>query len=286
MALVRDNPDGDVVFGSSGDPQIIIKWCSIAVFTSDISPKHTASWINETEGSLPTIYLRDATLEIILRIEPTDIEGVRIEGQEYHRLKGYATICLQRWFNTETLLADDDPRYAETANLTVALAVLVSRSLRRLAGGMFQLPKDKPDLPPQCYLGTEQWRLFDSSEVLFDGIELDKRTITSYVNHYSTMAIAERPVPPSIRNHLGKAQTVEEEIMRRLGFLQDIQRFVTWIIMFAQVIDIVSCADLPLIVATASSFPVRPLLAISRYSKATWDKLSWRPIEILPEYFF
>ena len=114
---------------------------------------------------------------MLLKAEPAENEGTRIEGQECNRLMGYGTTFLQRLFNEKTLVVDDDPLYAETADFAVAFAILLSRSMRRVpmkdcSGGETEI-----EVPTQCYLDTEQWRLFDSSNLLFWGIKLDKRTI-------------------------------------------------------------------------------------------------------------
>ena len=126
---------------------------------------------------------------MLLKAEPAENEGTRIEGQECHRLKGYGTTFLQRLFNGKTLIADDDPIYAETANFAVAFAMLLSRSMRRVPMKDCCSGETEIEVPTQCYLKTEQWRLFDSSNLLFWGIKLDKRTIVNYAKRLTGASI-------------------------------------------------------------------------------------------------
>ena len=242
--LVDGSPDGDVIFGQTECPQIIIKWSS-----APISPTNQfENWLSE-----PTIYLLDASQEVVLKTEPVDNESIRIEGQERHCLKGYGTTFLQRLFNTIKLVEDDDPIYAETANLTVAFALVLSRSMRR-----------KPiseehhvmniEVPAEYSLGTEPWRLFDSGKVLFAGIKLDKRVISDFAEHLTGVSVIDMTVPSSIRNYLEKPDyskytQISECRFTKDFFFQDIQQIASWVLTFAQVVDIESCADLILRIA-------------------------------------
>lgn len=76
--LVNGSPDGDVMFGRSGGPQIIIKWSS--------APRNPTNQF-ENWLSASMIYLPDANQEIVLKTEPVDNESTRIGGQECHRLR-------------------------------------------------------------------------------------------------------------------------------------------------------------------------------------------------------
>jgi len=129
--LVKDSPDGDVVFGNSGNPQVIIKWSLKSI--SDLKPAlKSDTRSRQPSPSVPTIYLLDAQMHILLKSEQQDQRGTRIQGLECHRLRGYGTTFLQRLFNESSLVDDDDPIFAEAANFATAFARLISRSMRRI----------------------------------------------------------------------------------------------------------------------------------------------------------
>ena len=243
--LVTGSPDGDVTFGHTEGPQIIIKWSSAPVNPTN----QFEDWL-----SAPVIYLLDASHEVILKTEPLDSESTRIEGQECHCLKGYGTTFLQRLFNKIKLVEDDDPIYADSANFAVAFALLLSRSIRREPISDEHRGNKDIETPAQCSLGTEPWRLFDSGKSLFAGIELDKRVISEFAEKLTGVDVADMTVPPSIRNYLEKPdhdQYTRDHQYRitKDHFVQDIKQIASWVLTFAQVVDIKSCADLVLRIA-------------------------------------
>ena len=238
--LVKDSPDGDVIFGRIGNPQIIIQWTSLAIQpTSQFKPR------------VPTIYLLDASQEVVLQTEPVDNENSRIEGQECHRLKDYGTTFLQRLFNKTILIADDDPVYAETANLAVAFAMWLSRSMRRVPV-ITESPHENRVSQQRC-LGTESWRLFDSSSLLFSGIGLDKSVINDFNEKLTGASIADMTLPPRVRHYLESPEDNKYKLTRQ-DFIEDIKQAASWVLTFAQVNEIETCADLVLRVAPGWMF--------------------------------
>jgi hypothetical protein len=246
--LVKESPDGDVNFGMTEHPQLIIEWSAPTLS----NPSHFHSQ-RKPRIAAPIIYLLDASLDVILTAEPAENDGLRIEGQECHRLKGYGTTFLQRLFNEKTLVADDDPIYAETANYAVAFAILLSKSMRRLPMIANTRPDTEFEVPMQCYLNTAHWRLFDSGKFLFWGIKLDKRTIIDYSNKMTGASIADMGLPSCIRYHLENAKTNTSEF-KGDHFIETIKEPASWILAFAQVTDVESCADLPLRIAPGWMF--------------------------------
>ena len=249
--LVTGSPDKDVTFGRTKSPQIIIKWAS-----APVSPTNQyEDWL-----SVPMIYLLDASQEVVLKSEPLDNESTRIEGQECHCLKGYGTTFLQRLFNKIKLVEDDDPIYAETANFAVAFALLLSKSMRRKPISDEHRGNKDIETPAQCYLGTEPWRLFDSSKLLFAGIELDKRVISGFAERLTGVDVEDMILPPGIRNYLEKPdhdqynQDDQYRITKGHFIEQDVKQIASWVLTFAQVVDIKSCADLVLRIAPGWMF--------------------------------
>ncbi|KAL8752945.1 MAG: hypothetical protein Q9184_005570 [Pyrenodesmia sp. 2 TL-2023] len=251
--LIKDSPDGDVGFGPMESPQVIIKWDS----ERSLNPFHLDEQGFTSSDSLmrsppPDIYLLDAEMHVLLRTEPKDNDGVEIQGQEIHRLKGYGTTFLQRLFNTHSLLDDDDPLFADTANFAVSIAILLSRRMRRSShdSGPFHQKED----PKQYYFNTAHWRLFNSSHVLFWRIKLDKRKIIGQLDKLNGKSLYEMAMPTSLKNYISKLEEPSYGLERHAiacreheSFLiENIQKLASWIVAFGQVIDIESCHDLPL----------------------------------------
>ena len=265
VVLVQSSPDGDVKFGSDNKPQLIIKWSPQPPHSleSIVAESETRGEDSLTQGStkkVSTIYLLDATLTVLLECGPSNDLRARIEGQEFHRLKGYATTFLRRLYNERTLVSDDDPVYAETANFAVAFAISMLKSMRRTPMGTSSLPsyrrdKPDPDIPWQCYLGTSQWRLLSSSELLFWGISLDKRGILDFTESLVGYRVDDMALPTRVRTYLETFRGFLRggERIRRENFFEEIKKLASWIITFAQVIDVDTCADLPLRIAADDS---------------------------------
>ncbi len=58
--LVKDSPDGDIVFGKSDNPQVIIKWSLKSI--SDLKPAlKSDTRSRQPSPSVPTIYLNAHT---------------------------------------------------------------------------------------------------------------------------------------------------------------------------------------------------------------------------------
>ena len=147
--LVQDSPDGDVVFGDAGNPQVIVKW--------------SEDWqLYEAElASPPTVCLLDGGMDVVLTTSPDENEAVQLEGEERHRLEGYGTTFLRRLFNRTTIVADNHAIYQETAQFAIAFAIALSRAMRHIPFPARELTA----VPPQCCRSTEIWQIKDSGHV-------------------------------------------------------------------------------------------------------------------------
>ena len=271
--LVKDSPDGDIIFG--GDkPQIIIQWS----LTSLQAPP-SKNVLRGGDATIPrwapapTIYLLDRSLEILIKSEPNDNEGAKIEGRESHRLQGYGTTFLQRKFNSKMLIADDDPLYLEAANYALAFSIVLARSMRRVPFKPCHELEKNYQVPEQCYLGTEQWQFWKSGRLLFSGIKLDERTINDYVQRLTGLDITNTVLPPGIRNFLEKSPYYTFDI-RKAAFIEDTKLAASWILTFAQVINIEAYADLPLYFH-ADGFPIKGLLSWNGLGTIDIDSDLW-----------
>jgi hypothetical protein len=229
--LVQNSPDGDISWGSAGNPQVIIQWSNDWIIFEDelVSP--------------PTAYLMDGDMNVVLKEPPDENEAVKLEGEERHRLEGYGTLFLRRRLNRFSIVAEDHALYQETAQFAVAFAIVVSRVMRRIP---FKHNKGSA-VPPQCYQRTEVWQIKDSSHVLFDGIPLDWGAIAGYVEEGITTEDGSWRIPPAARTYLENIQRLNKHIYNKDALILDTKRMASWILAFAQVVDVKSCAQMPLI---------------------------------------
>ena len=228
--LIQNSPDGDVFWGVAGNPQVIIHWAKDWVL-------YEAELVSQ-----PTAYLLDGEMNVILKTFPEENEAVQLEGEERHRLEGYGTTFLRRLFNRTSIVADNHPIYPESAQFAIAFAIAVSRVLRRVP---FQ---DREDaiVPPQCCRNTEIWQIKDSSNVLFNGIPLDWGAIEGYIEGIATENGSWR-IPPAIHSYLENIQRQDLNIYKKSHFIADVKRLASWILTFAQVVEVKACSQLPLI---------------------------------------
>ncbi|KAL8926241.1 MAG: hypothetical protein Q9172_001883 [Xanthocarpia lactea] len=274
---VRNSPDGNIAFGPFGTPQVIIQWSN----TFSVDTVGSLSTYPTWESS-PTIQLFDAQMHPVLKTEPNDDESAKIEGQECHRLRGYGTTFLRRLFNSKILIADDDPIYVDTAILSVSIAIALTRVMRRDAITTYDLQyrlANDDDLSQHFYINSEPWRLFDSSNLLLSGIKLDKTKINEYLENLNGKRIDDSiPITTRIREYLEDiSESSTDNISQSKGyFLAELKALASWIISFAQVVDIGSCADLPLRIA--------PIWMMYCTGVLDWDGLT--PIDVEADVWF
>ncbi|KAN0120180.1 hypothetical protein V8E51_002388 [Hyaloscypha variabilis] len=230
--LVQNSPDGDISWGSAGNPQVIIRW--------------SKDWLlfEDELVAQPTVFLLDGDMNVVLKEIPDENEVVKLEGEERHRLEGYGTLFLRRLLNRFSIVVEDHAVYQETAQFAVAFAIVVSRVMRRIP---FQ-HEEGSTVPRQCYQHTEIWQIKESSQVLFDGIPLDWGAIAGYGEEGITAEDGSWRIPPAARTYLENIKRMDKHIYNKGALISDIKRMASWILAFAQVVDVKSCGQMPLIV--------------------------------------
>lgn len=230
--LVKDSLDGDVVFGRSSNPQVIIHWSHEMELSEDA--------LTKDQAAIPGVYLLDGDMDVVLRIDMENDEALKIEGEERIRLRDYGTTFLRRLFNEHSIVVDDHPLYTEVVQFTIAIAIIWSklpcpRSIHRSG-----------EIPHQLHGRTEYWRIMTSSEMLCSGIKIDKKEIDHYVERITGVRTLEMVLPPTLRRHLEKAGSGSSgRESRNITFA--LQELASWILGFAQVVGLEACSDMPLI---------------------------------------
>ena len=267
--IVQGSPDGEVTFGTSGSPQVIIKWAGWELHHYYWKAKDTTS---------PVVYLLDGDMHVLLMAEPTENEGVDIEGQERHRLKGYGTTFLRRLLNMDSMIADDDPIYAEVVQYAIAFASVAAQYSCRAPVKLpvsDRLGEKEFEVPRQCYLKTENMRLITSSEILFSGIQIDKRRVSHDVERIKGLKKEDMALPPTVRHYTDRAANGGRSYVAG-HFVNHVERLAALIMLFAQVVNVQTCTSIPLI--------YDPEGVTSWPSIHSWDGI--QPIDVKPDDWF
>jgi hypothetical protein len=247
LSVVVLAPEKDIVFGKSEKPQVVIKW--------------EPDW-DPMKATTPSLELLDRNANIVLKYVPEDNTMVLLSGMERIRLEGYAKHLLRRYLNKTMLIPDNDPTYKECAEMATAMAITMSKLLRRVP--YFSQAPDGTllDIPPQCYSNTEQWRIFDSAELLFSGISLEKNVVNLYARSIAGVCFDKIQLPPGIRS----SQGIDIQILRDLAWL---------VLLFANVNGLESCVSVPL-----------PCASLPFYNKKVDDWDGQSPLDIEPDTWF
>ena len=218
--LLRGIPGGDIHFiGVENTSQVIISW-------------------TERRPPNPEVTLLDSQMEVLLRSDPSNIRLDRIDACERLPLRRYGTVLLQRHFNTATTIPDSSPVFAESVQVIVSMAIVVSKRLVRVPG-------TSPKNQPLCFVVIERWRILAAAAIMFEGIEFDKASVNTYINDIADEEPLQKAAfPRAIQNYLQKLGLNAEA---NPLFLRQFTRLAVLLLGLATVSGIENCAGLPLI---------------------------------------
>jgi len=233
----------DVLFGDPGSPQVIISWqeCPHRALSID----HNLMGVCSRQE--PDIRLLDQDMSVILQSAPEEQGGGRIgirSSYDRHPLLGYGTVCLHRTFNCKHITLDNEPVYEDSVNLVTALAVHVSRRLDRTLEPSFRERHEVESLP-RHEIQLEAWRVLASSKIIFAGIRQDPAAVTSYVESWTDLVLDDYVVPASFNSILLRKATAGNSLL--LETKGQILRLTRIVLLFAFVVDVESCAEMPVL---------------------------------------
>ncbi|KIN02959.1 hypothetical protein OIDMADRAFT_178728 [Oidiodendron maius Zn] len=231
---VHQKAERGIIFGT-GAPQVTIQ------FDLGVNPEESTE-----------ILLLDQDINVVLKCGPSDNTITKIRSQERHLLRGYGSEHLRRKFNEYFVTEIDDPVYKDTIQFILAFIILRSSTLRLCTPGYGETLKSHP-----CSCKLEQWRIYDAGDVIFYGLEYDRSEVQSYVNQKGLSALTEANFPSSIEQYLAKLlktndmnQTADQDGIlasnrRMLEYF--ITSLATFILIFAHVLEVKECNELPLV---------------------------------------
>jgi hypothetical protein len=111
---VQGSPDGNVKFGESPRPNVIINWASPTESGGDDS------------DSPDSVFLLDGSMEVVLDPNASGRLGT-LTSQERIPLEGYGTTFLRRQFNRSAFIPDDAQVYSDCAQFASVIALCMSQ---------------------------------------------------------------------------------------------------------------------------------------------------------------
>ncbi len=197
----------------------------------------------------PDIRLLDQDMSVILQSSPEEQGSSRIglrSSYDRHPLLGYGTVCLRRTCNLKHIAPDNDPVYEDSVNLVTALAIHVSRRLVRTFEPACQGEHESESIP-RYEIQLEAWRVLASSTIIFAGFRHDPAAVNSYVEVLSDSVLDDYIVPGSFASFLQKAAVGNVSLLETKGLLSQIQCLARIVLLFAFVVEVESCAEMPVL---------------------------------------
>ena len=235
--LIRREACAQVVFGNPEEAHVYIEWLG----ESSLAPLSESDRTSKKMYD-PVIRLHEKNMSVILSCENSLIDRFITRTEERLPLGGYGTTYLRRFLNYNAITPDHDPIYREILSFATGLAIYTSKNLdRRL------LQKDSStngDEEPGQAIHLEVWRVIRSAELLFTGIELDIAGVESYKEFLARTHLTESSLPTQFTMFLDKSRLDPVAMARE--FLKEVKVLTSLILIFAHVIELDKCCDMPL----------------------------------------
>jgi hypothetical protein len=248
--LVTGAPEGDIRFGPAHVDQVIIVWDE---YCDD-----------------PEVDLLDGNMEVIIQAIPEDNSGstaLLSASAERVSLRRYGTTMILRGLNTRSIMVDkpnitEEQILSDVVNLVIAISLIVSQKLRRVKvdqSSTYPRAREQLDYTPEIKL--ERWRIFDSAMSLFEGVAIIERLVDKTAAQNKGQSFGHITLPSALDQYV-KQYVLEERDVSDLKRL--IQSLVSLVLLFAHVVEVRNCGDLPLVFMESRGFvrlPIDEMLA-------------------------
>ena len=246
MIFREKTPQNSIIFkGSCNEVQLTICWQEC----TDHSDDHDSNYVSGCQMKQTDIRLLDSDTSVILQvISSQESNSISALHQDRHPLLGYGSATLHRMLNSSTITPENDPIYEDSVKLITALAIHVSSRLcREFLPEWLQKHEYEPLPRPLYGIKTEVWRVLAAAKVIFSGVKQHPGGVASYVEHLAVSALTESSIPLNFQNYLKTAKRREPSIPHERTFLKHIQYLARVVLLFSYVIDIESCAEMPIV---------------------------------------
>lgn len=222
----------DLRFGNEESPEVIITWTP--------AQKDKPYTVIKRKPVPFNIYLLADDLDIVLSTPPDDTIRIKSISDERHVLEGYGADYLRRYLNTKVSTADADPVCSTIINLLIACSISVSQRLRRQS--------TYESSQPYSMLGykLERWRVIQAAEIIFQSFCLDQVQIDHYLAQLNPQTLKGFDLPRCLELYLHRSQEDIEDLR------DAIMNLATLVLIFAHVVEVQHCSQMPLAFNLAS----------------------------------
>jgi hypothetical protein len=222
------HPRGELYFGHSNSPEVIIHWRDQETMAS--------------RSDSPEILLLDQSMDVVLSTLSDSSATTGLETAERHSLENFGTIHLKRHFNQNIVVGFSEPVYSEMVQLILALVVLMSRKTRP------ETPFESISIRNEYSLDI--WRIGEAARVIFRDCwpKFDMDAINEFIDIIRNQSISEISLPASITGNYSKRLKAaghdpgkESRKLRKL-----VMNLAFFTFAFAHVEHVESCSSVPL----------------------------------------
>lgn len=239
--LIRRGNDVQVVFGNPEEIHVYIDWSENVALSGAMTAQRYVNDSSYCKPDEPVIHLHEKDMSVVLLCENDPKERLFTDMDERHPLGGYGTTYLERCLNFKAITPDRHPIYQELSSFATGLAIYNSNNLyRRLS---WKYPSTNRDEEPGQAINLEVWRVVQSAELLFAGIQLDKDRIGLYADSLAHTLPKEGRVPTLFGDDNCKFKV--HAAMKR-SYVREVKILSSLILVFAHIVDLDGCHDMPL----------------------------------------
>jgi hypothetical protein len=240
--VITNLPGPDVVFGDETEPLVYIRWQDYEISEAGEAVNGEDIWPSLRRNENPEICLHEKDMSVILSSKADEDDPSAMAEAERHPLRGYGTTLLRRLFNSHVITLDGDDIYNEATGLIAGLALVASRKLVR---------HDYRRPAPHPPINLDIWRIIDAMDMIFSGMVVHKDLYESYAKLLSERSITKAKLPQAFQTLLARVQERFIGDFSNWGTLliRCLEDLAQLVLVFAHVVELHQCADLPLIMA-------------------------------------
>ncbi|KAI9723888.1 MAG: hypothetical protein M1828_004007 [Chrysothrix sp. TS-e1954] len=248
--IVKGETSKAIAFSTNSPPQVIVEWRN-----ENLGVKGTGDYPRAMRVENPSVLLLDEEEKVILRVSSDDEDPEAITAHDRHPLLGWGRQYLQRALNTTAIPVNKDDMYKEIAKHATAWAYAAFEDVQRQTAFTDQTSGDSKPLPGISGLRLEFWRVVKASKIIFDGVDVDEDGICSYLEVEHSNLGSTDGLPNACAQfikHFRAPESLGLPAPRR-RLLDRIARLAEVVALFAHVVNLDACLQIPLRVSNESS---------------------------------
>lgn len=171
---------------------------------------------------------------------------------ERAKLKSYCMTSIRRELNAKTRVPEGDEVQLGVVRMVLAIAYIVSKKICRVRQVQTSSRSNsRPEKDNEWSVTIEEDRFFNSAETLFSGLGIDEDTTKNLANRIKGKPFGLDLLPIALQGHVERIGNDPSNMRELERFLQSL---VSFVLLFALVDEVKTCADVPLILMESRGF--------------------------------